>query len=407
MTATLQRSATLAVNGGAPVRTRPFAPWPHFADDEVRAAADVLRSGKVNYWTGEEGRRFEEEFAAACRCKYGVAVANGTVALELALHALGIGPGDEVVTTCRTFVATASCVVMRGADPVMADVDRESQNVTAETVRSALTPRTRAVIAVHLAGWPCDMDPILDLARARGLKVIEDCAQAHGATYKGRPVGSFGDVAAFSFCQDKIMTTGGEGGLVVTNDEALARRAWSFKDHGKDYDTVYRKKHPPGFRWLHESFGTNWRLTEMQSALGRVLLRKLPGWVERRREHAALLTERLSAVPGLRVPVPPEDVYHSYYKFYAFLTPDGLKDGWDRDRVMAAIVAEGIPCGSGSCGEIYREKAFEGRRPAGRLPVARELGETSLMFMVHPTLSSADIQDTCLAVEKVMAKAAR
>jgi dTDP-4-amino-4,6-dideoxygalactose transaminase len=251
------------------------------------------------------------------------------------------------------------------------------------------------------------MAAICELAKRRNLRVIEDCAQSLGAAFQGRQTGAWGDMAAFSFCQDKIMTTGGEGGMVVTNDEALARRAWSFKDHGKDYDTVYKKKHPPGFRWLHESFGTNWRLTEMQSALGRVLLRKLSGCVERRREYAALLTDRLSAVPGLRVPVPPEDVYHSYYKFYAFVRPERLKGGWNRDRIMAAITAEGIPCGSGSCGEIYREKAFEGRRPAGRLPVAKELAETSLMFMVHPTLSSADMQDTCLAVEKVMAKAAR
>jgi len=288
---------------------------------------------------------------------------------------------------------------------VLADVDPVSQNITAQTVRAVLTPRTRALIAVHLAGWPCDMDPLLNLAREHGLKVIEDCAQAHGATYKGRPVGSLGDVAAFSFCQDKILTTGGEGGMVVTNEEDLWRRAWSYKDHGKDYDVVFKKKHPPGFRWLHESFGTNWRLTEMQSALGRVLLRKLPTWVERRRSYAELLTEGFAQAPGLRLTVPPEGVYHSYYKYYAFIRPEALKPGWDRDRVMQAIMAEGIPCGSGSCGEIYLEKAFAGVGPGERLPVARALGETALMFLVHPTLRPEDMRDTCRAVQKVMAAA--
>ena len=224
-TLSVRLSSNLAIDGGPKVRTTPFAPWPSFAEDEVEAAAAVLRSGNVNYWTGEEGHQFEAELAAFTGCKHAIALANGTVALELALYALGIGPGDEVVTTSRTFIASASCAVMRGALPVMADVDRDSQNITADTIRAALTPRTEAIIAVHLAGWPCDMDPIMELATSTGLKVIEDCAQAHGASYKGRPVGSMGDVAAFSFCQDKIMTTGGEGGMLTTNDaEALEAR---------------------------------------------------------------------------------------------------------------------------------------------------------------------------------------
>ena len=390
-----------------PVRTTPFAPWPQFEADEIEAAARVLRSGKINYWTGEEGRRFEEEFAAQAGCKYGVAVSNGTVALELALYALGISTGDEVIVPSRTFIASASCVVMRGARPVLADIDRVSQNLTVDTIRPLITSRTKAIIAVHLAGWPCDMDPILELARNRGLKVIEDCAQCHGATYNGRPVGSLGDAAAFSFCQDKIMTTGGEGGMLTTNDKETWRRAWSFKDHGKNFDTVYTCEHPAGYRWLHESFGTNWRLTEMQSAMGRVLLRKLPTFVKKRRRNAIILTERFTAIHGLRVTVPPPGIGHSYYKYYVFVRPECLGDGWDRDRIMAAINAEGVPCFSGSCGEIYLEKAFdEDLRPIERLHVARELGETSLMFLVHPTLCEKDMRDTCDAVEGVFRVAA-
>ena len=380
----------------------PFAPWPSFTPEEADAVQAVLLSNKVNYWTGSEGREFEKEFAAYCGVNHAIALANGTVALELALYALGIGPGDEVITTSRTFIASASCIVMRGATPVLADVDPVSQNVTADTIRPLITPRTRAIIAVHLAGWPCDMDPILALAREHGLKVIEDCAQCHGATYKGRPVGSLGDVAAFSFCQDKIMTTGGEGGMLTTNDTAVWEKAWAFKDHGKSFDAVYRRQHPPGFRWLHESFGTNWRLTEMQSAIGRIQLRRLDAWVATRRRHAGTLNSAFASLPALRLTLPPEDVFHSYYKFYAFVRPDRLREGWDRDRIMNAVVAEGIPCFSGSCSEIYLEKAFAGQRPASRLPVARELGETSLMFLVHPTLSDEDIQVTVLAVEKVL-----
>ena len=391
-----------AIDGGQPVRTSPFASWPQFEADEIEAATAVLRSGKVNYWTGMEGREFEKEFAAFTECKYAVAVANGTVALELALRAFGIGAGDEVIVPSRTFIASASCAVMCGAIPIIADVDAESQNITAESIRPLLSPRTKAIVAVHLAGWPCDMDPILELARQRGLKVIEDCAQAHSATYKGRPVGSLGDAAAFSFCQDKIMTTGGEGGMLTTNDETIWKRSWSFKDHGKSYDAVHNRQHSAGFRWLHESFGTNWRLTEMQSALGRILLKKLPGFVETRRRNAAILTDGFSKIPGLRVTVPPPQMRHAYYKYYAFVNAEDLRGGWNRDRIMAAISAEGIPCFSGSCSEIYLEKAFsEEMRPPERLPTAREVGETSLMFLVHPTLTERDMLDTCRAVEKV------
>lgn len=387
----------------------PFAPWPYFEPDEIEAVSQVLRSGKVNYWTGEEGRRFEEEFAAYTGSTYAVALANGTVALELALYALGVGEGDEVITTPRTFIASASAAVMRGATPVLADVDPVSQNITAETIRAVLTPRTKAVIAVHLAGWPCDMHPIMALSKEHGFKVIEDCAQAHGALYKGRPVGSLGDVAAFSFCQDKIMTTGGEGGMLTTDHHEVWERAWSFKDHGKSYDAVYHREHPPGFRWLHESFGTNWRLTEMQSAIGRLQLRKLPEWHARRKQHAQALTRCFSKWPSLRVTEPPADIEHAYYKYYVFVEPERLLSGWDRDRIMQAVEAEGVPCFSGSCSEIYLEEAFRGDDlgPREPLPTTQKLGETSLMFLVHPTLSNENLRDTCDAVDRVMARATR
>ena len=394
----------LAVAGGCPFHKNPFSPWPFYAADEISSAVHVLQSRRVNYWTGDVGRQFEKEYAAYVGTNYAVAMMNGTVALEAALIALGLAPGDEVVVTSRSFIASASCIVLHGGHPIVADVDSYSQNITAATISAVLSPRTKGIITVHLAGWPCDMDPILALAKEKGLWIVEDCAQAHGATYKGRQVGSMGDVAAFSFCQDKIITTGGEGGMVTTNNRSLWEKMWSFKDHGKSYDAVYNKEHAPGFRWLHESFGTNWRMTEMQAAIGRLQLQKLPEWLNIRRRNAGILTKGFTNIPGLRLTLPPVEIGHAYYKYYVFVEPDALKSDWSRDRIMEAITAEGIPCGSGSCSEIYLEKAFDcgNFRPAERLPVAKMLGETSLMFMVHPTLTSEDMEDTVAAVKKVM-----
>ncbi len=398
-------SSKLAIEGGDPVRVTPFAPWPHFETAEIKAVTDVLRSGCVNYWTGTEGRQFETEYAEYVGTRHAIAVANGTVGLELALYALGIGPGDEVITSCRTFIGSASCIYARGAVPVMADVDPDSQNVTAQSIQSVITDRTKAIIAVHLAGWPCDLGPIKDMALAYNIKLIEDCAQAHGARYKDHAVGSLGDISSFSFCQDKIMTTGGEGGMITTDDDKLWERAWSFKDHGKNYSAVYNRQHGVGFRWLHDSFGTNWRLTEMQAALGRCLLRKLDGQVNRRRAFAKAMNEAFSEIPGLRTTIPGEDIYHSYYKYYVFVRPEKLRAGWNRDRIIQAISLEGVPCFSGSCSEIYLEKAFDEFRPKTRLHVAQQLGETSLMFLVHPTLEFGDIEDMIHATKKVMQRA--
>ena len=377
------------------------------AEDEIEAAAAVLRSGRINYWTGEENRRFEEEFARKTQSRYAVALANGTLALELALHAIGLEAGDEVVVPARSFFATAGCVVRMGGRPVFADVDADTQNVSAETVAAAMSPRTRAVICVHLAGHPCDMAALLELCRERGLRLIEDCAQAQGALYHGRPVGSIGDAGCFSFCQDKITTTGGEGGMLVTSEEALWRRAWSFKDHGKSYDAVFRCEHPTGFRWYHDGFGSNFRLTEMQAAIGRCQLTKLDGWVHRRRRHARFLYDSLRGHPLLRVLFERDYARHAFYKFYVFLRKDDLAAGWSRCRLIDEINARGIPCISGSCPEIYREKAFSGGPFAPPRPLvnARELGETSLMLQVHPSLSDETIARRAAILKEVFDQA--
>lgn len=386
------------------------AGWPFYTEEEVAAVAAVLASNKVNYWTGDIGRQFEREFATWTGSHRAIALMNGTVALDLALKALGIGPGDEVVVTPRTFIASISCVVNAGATPVFADVDADSGNISRSSIEAVLTDRTRAVIPVHLAGWPCDMDGIMALAETRGLKVIEDCAQAHGARIDTRSVGTIGHIGAWSFCQDKIMTTGGEGGMVTTNDEQLWSAMWSFKDHGKSWDAVYERQHPPGFRWLHESFGTNWRMLEMQSAIGRIQLGRMHGWTDRRTLIANSYREALAPFSDLvRVPLPAEGLTHAYYRLYAYVCPDKLPAEWTRDRIVAECAAEGVQVFQGTCSEVYLEKAFDGTgwRPEDRLPIARMLGETSLMFLTHPTMTDAQIERTCEIISDIFARMTR
>ncbi|MCP1714063.1 dTDP-4-amino-4,6-dideoxygalactose transaminase [Kerstersia gyiorum] len=385
----------------------PFPPWPSFTEEEADAVKQVLLSNRVNYWTGQETREFEQEFAAWAGTKHAVALTNGTVALDVALIALGIGAGDEVIVTSRTFLASVSSIVNTGATPVFADVDRDSQNISPETISAVLSPRTKAIVAVHLAGWPCEMDGLMALAEQHGLYVIEDCAQAHGALYRGKPVGSIGHVGAWSFCQDKIMTTGGEGGMVTTNDEVLWKKMWSYKDHGKSWDAVYNRQHPPGFRWLHESFGTNWRMMEMQAVIGRIQLKRMPEWHRIRLEYASRIWDNARRLPALRVPEVPQHIVHAAYKTYVFVEPQALKADWNRDRILHEINAAGVPAYSGSCSEVYLEKAFDGTpwRPQTSLPVAKALGETSLMFLVHPTLTDANIARTNEVITSVVQQA--
>jgi len=390
-------------------RSVEWAAWPAFDEEQVAAVAAVLASGKINQWTGSEVWQFEKEYAAYLGRKHAVAVMNGTSALELALKAFDIGPGHEVITTPRSFIASASAIVLQGAEPVFADVDRDSGNITAESIARVISPRTKAVIVVHLAGWPADMKAIMELAKAHDLVVIEDCAQAHGAELNGRPVGSFGHVAAFSFCQDKIITTGGEGGLVALDDETAWNKAWSYKDHGKSYQAVFEREHAPGFRWLHESFGTNWRMTEMQAVLGRIQLRNLAQSNRERTHNAGFLRGELEGVPALRVPTVGPSDRHAFYKFYVYVVTEALKPGWSRDRIQREIEEAGVPVTSGSCSEMYREVAFtsQGLGPAEPLPVAQELGDSSLLFLVHPGLSTQALQRTADVVRAVVERASR
>jgi len=367
--------------------------WPYFDKKDIKKTQEILESGKINYWTGTEGRKFEKEFSSYIGVEHSVAVDNGTNALILAAHALGISKGDEVIMSPRTFVASAFSIMHLGAKPIFIDIDRNSQNMDTSLIEQAITPNTKAIMAIHIAGWPCEMDIIQEICKKHNLYLIEDCAQAHGAQYNNQSVGSFGDVNAWSFCQDKIMSTAGEGGMVTTNNKQLWEKVWSFKDHGKNYDTVYNKEHPPGFRWLHEDHGTNARLTEIQSAIGRLQLRKLDSWIDKRTRLASIFNDGFKDIDGLRITLSPDHIKHAYYKYYVFVENEKLKDGKNRDFIMNALNAMGTPCYSGSCSEIYKEKAFDKLFPNGHtaLPVAKELAETSLMFLVHPTIDQEDI----------------
>jgi dTDP-4-amino-4,6-dideoxygalactose transaminase len=388
----------------------PFSPWPSFTEEEASAVKNVILSNKVNYWTGKECREFEREFAMFSESEYAIAVANGTVALDLAFNALELSEGDEVIVTPRTFIASVSSIVNAGAIPVFADVDPDSQNITAETIKVVITPRTKAIVCVHLAGWPCDLDPIMALAAEHNIYVIEDCAQAHGARYKGKSVGSIGHIGAWSFCQDKIMTTGGEGGMVTTNDRKLWSKMWSFKDHGKSWSAIYEGNQHSGFKWVHETFGTNFRMTEMQAAIGRIQLRKMPEWSKKRQMYAEQIWNAARESGVMHAPdfsnyvsasfVESTVCVHGAYKCYVFV--DSVK----RDKFISEINARGVPCFMGSCSEVYLEKAFDHfpSKPLKRLPVAQLLGETSLMFLCHPTLTQTEIDLTCSVIKEVCVK---
>lgn len=407
--------------------------WPSFSEDEISVVRNVLGSNKVNYWTGEECKKFEVEFALWLGCEHAVAVMNGTVAIEVALRAIGVSVGDEVIVTPRSFFASVSPVVTVGAKPVFADVQLDSGNICPKSISKLITENTKAIICVHLAGWPCDMDEILQIARENKIKVIEDCAQAHGAKYKGKNVGTIGDLGTWSFCQDKIITTGGEGGMVTCNDKTLMKALWSFKDHGKDFDLTRNLTKGNRFKWLHTGFGTNLRMTEMQAAIGRVQLKKLKDWTSLRTQNAQAIMEILSEFsqknPLIRQPKfrcssctcgrfdrwsdalakTSESCEHAYYKLYAYLELENLKVGWNRERVIDELMLQGVPCSTGSCPEIYLEKAFNGSTGGkiARQKNAIKLGETSLMFLIHPSLTNDDIILMKSVISSVLSNAQR
>ena len=374
-----------------------ISPWPYYEADEIESASQTLSSGKVNYWTGELGRQFEVAYAKSVGKQYGIALSNGTVALELALRALGIKAGDEVIVASRSYVASASCVLLVGATPVFADLDINSGNISVETIAPLINKKTKAIIPVHVGGWPCDMPAIMMLANQYNLLVIEDCAQAHGAYISGKPVGAWGHAAIFSFCQDKIISTGGEGGMLLLDDEQTYKKAWAYKDIGRSYDAVYHQEHAEGFRWLTESTGSNFRMTEFQAAIGLKQLDKLPSWVAQRNKNAIAIADILRHYDFIDVPTfeASGDNINAYYRLYAKVKKNAVVDGKSdetlRDFMINQLVVAGVPCFSGSCAEIYREKLFTNLAPNKRLENAALFSDNAFCFLVHHTITNQQL----------------
>jgi len=381
--------------------------WPYYDSEEIDAVKRILTAGKVNYWTGDQSKKFEEEFSKWCGTKYAIALSNGSVALTTAYLSIGIKKGDEVITTSRTFIATSSTLVLLGAIPIFADVELKSGCISVRTIEKLITKKTKAISVVHLGGWPIDMNPIMELAGKHNLYVIEDCSQAHGAEINKRKVGSFGDVATWSFCQDKIISTGGEGGMITTNDKKIKDFIWSYKDHGKSYDLMQKNINAISYQKIYQGFGTNLRITEIQSAIGRIQLRKLKDWTNIRKKNAEVIINKLKNLKIARIEVPSENFVHAWYKLYVYLDFNFINNNWNRDKIIKEITNNGFPAFSGSCSELYMEDCFieAGLTPQTRLPNAKILGLTSLMFLVHPTISESIMDDYAEVIYKVLKRA--
>jgi dTDP-4-amino-4,6-dideoxygalactose transaminase len=376
--------------------------WPQINDNMINEVGKVLKSGKLNQWNNDSVNKFETKFSDYIGCKYSVAVSNGTVALELCIKTLDLKNGDEIIVTPRTFIASALCCAINNVNPVFLDVDINSQNITLDNIKKTITKKTKAIILVHLAGWPCELDEICKFCKENNIFVIEDCAQSHGAKYNNISVGNWGDINAWSFCHDKIITTGGEGGMVTTNNNKLFKKAWSIKDHGKDYDSVFNKQHPFGFRWLHKNIGTNWRMMPIQAVIGIEALELLDKWVEHRRKIANIYNNNLKHTKGVRLTIPPKNVYHSYYKYYFFINKNEFKIS--RNEIIKEINKNSIIATVGSCGEIYKESSLNKFKPSTDLKNTKELFESGIMLLCDPTISIEKAKNEINIINNILNK---
>lgn len=401
--------------------------WPAFSEKTKREALGPLETGLVNYWTGTKGTEFEQRWAEYCGCRFGISTTNGTSALHTALAACEIGPGDEVIVTSYSFIASAFCVLQAGAIPVFADVRKETHTLDPEDVARKITPRTKAILPVHLYGIPCDMGPLMDIARKHGLYVVEDCAQAHGSEYQGKKVGSIGHAGCFSFCQSKHFTTGGEGGCVTTNHEEIAWRARSFRDHGYDVKERLRlleleKK----LFYIHERVGFNYRMTEIQSIIGLCELERFDSWNKPRR--VAIGEKLLEAFSGHEaiLYLPPHKKEGKFISFWLFpIVLDTSKISCSIKEFWQAIEAEGVPVAPVLWPQMYKERAFLEHNGFGKskfpfrsseytdpnavayekvfCPNAAFLEERTFCFPCHPVYGDEHVELMIRAFEKVYA----
>jgi perosamine synthetase len=376
------------------VRTKKFPSWPQLGEAEARAAADVLSANELSQNSGNQVAAFESAYAEWHSVKHAVAVNNGTSAIHLALAAIGVGPGDEVLVPAYTFVGSAAPVVYLGATPVFADVDADTFCLDPADVRSKITSRTKAIVAVHLNGYPAPLAELSDLARRHGLKLIEDAAQGHGAEFDGRPVGTIGDIGCFSFWQDKTMTTGGEGGAVVTADDEIASAVRVLRDHGLQ---------PAGPGLFHHAvLGYNYRLTSAQAAVGSVQLTRLDDFVAARRRNGALLDEGLASIPGLALPRTVPAGAPAPWKYTMRLTVD--PQVLDVSTLVSALRKEGIPAAPRYPIPLTRQPIFAGNPSNGTCPVSALCASTAFCLPVHPAVTPEDVRDCVDAVAKVFAE---
>ncbi|MDA8840899.1 DegT/DnrJ/EryC1/StrS aminotransferase family protein [Gammaproteobacteria bacterium] len=381
--------------------------WPSFSAGESKIVSDVLRSNKVNYLFGDNGAKFEKGFSDFSQTKYALAVANGTLALDLCLRSLHLKKGDEVLVTSRSYVASASSIALLGAVPVWCDVDLNSQNIDISEIEKNYSKKTRAILCVHFAGFPCDMDKITSFAKSKNIFVIEDCAQAHGARLNGRSVGSFGHISAWSFCNDKIMSLGGEGGMVTTNSKHFHQFISSFNNHGKNLKKYYSSKKHKNFPYIHDSLGSNYRLTEMQSALGIYQLSKMKSWHALRKRNAQVFIDSVADLKIAITPTISSSIQHAWYKLYITLDPKLFKKSISREFVIENLNQHLVPCSFGGSGEIYREKAFKNISylKSGTLKNASFLEKNSIILQVHPTISINEIKRRAKILKLVLIRA--
>ncbi len=389
-----------------------------YTTKQIKKVSQVLKKNKTNYWTGSECKNFEKEFSDYHNTKYSIAVSNGSVALEIALKALNLKKTDSVIVTPRSFIISASCVLNLGLKPIFADID-DNGNLSIEGIKKVYKKSVKAIIVVHLNGLSCNLDPILKFAKKNKIFLIEDCSQAHGAIYKGRKVGSFGSISTWSFCQDKIISTGGEGGMISTNNKKLWLKCWTLKDHGKNYKSTFHKKHKTEFKWLHDDYGSNYRMTEMQAVIGREQLKSLNEQIKKRNLVANLYLKSLKdyylkydilkkpnfdfQINFTKKKSKKSNTYlHAFYRLNLFINKNRI----NQNKLIKELKKKKINCGVGSCPEIYREKIFKKLKlfPKKRLLNAKLLGETSLIFPINPYKSLNKVKNEIYVINKVFKK---
>ena len=362
--------------------------WPIVSSREINVINKVLKSNKLNYWSGHRCQEFESKFAKYFQIKHAISLANGSVALDIAIKCLGLKKNSEVIVTPRSYISSVTSVLNNNLKPVFVDIDLNSQNIESEHIEKKITKNTKAILLVHLGGMPCNIHKIISLAKKHKLKIIEDCSQAHGAKINNRYVGSFGDLAVWSLCNDKILNTIGEGGVIATNNFNYFKKLWGFKDCGKNYTKLLNRKKQFKFRWVHDYEGTNLRMTEIQAAVGIYQLTKLKEWVKKRNLNANKINNVCKNFKSVIIQKVPKNFYHSYYRNYIFLNFKFIKKKWTRELILKYLNKIGIECDVGSCPEIYREKYLKSKKLnfPKRLKNAHFLGRNSISFKVHPDI---------------------